>query len=352
MNRTDNALLLLAAGGLGLWWLTQSRPKKAFSFADKVVLISGGSRGLGLVLARELTRQGAKVAICARDERELERASHDLTSLGAPPIVAVADVTDASQMELAVSSIYDQVGPIDVLINNAGTIRVGPLSSMTREDFERTLAVNFWGAYNAIEAVLPDMKARKRGRIVNISSIGGKISVPHLAPYCVGKFALVGYSKGLRAELAQDGITVTTICPGLMRTGSPRHAHFKGKTEAEYAWFKISSSVPGLTVSAEQAAREILEATRRGDAEHVISLPAQLATLMEALFPEVTANLISLANQLLPGASESDTDERLGKDCETSAMVDNLSMLTNQAALQNNEIDPMESDPPLPSHSR
>jgi len=189
------------------------------------------------------------------------------------PLTIRCDVTQEDDVARCVALVRDELGPIDVLINNAGIIQVGPISLMRREDFEEALAVNFWGAYNMVEAVLPEMRRRETGRIVNISSIGGKISIPHLVPYCVAKFALVGYSQGLRAELANNGIVVTTVCPGLMRTGSPRNADFKGQNEAEYAWFKISGSLPLLTISAEKAARDILHACQRGDAQAILSLP-------------------------------------------------------------------------------
>jgi len=241
-----------------------------------------------------------------------------------------------------IERVDSQLGPIDVLINNAGTISVGPISTMTRQDFEEALAIMFWGAYNTVEAVLPSMRRRRTGRIVNISSIGGKVSVPHLIPYCVAKFALVGYSHGLRAELADDGITVTTICPGLMRTGSPRNAWFKGKHQAEYAWFKISDSLPLLTISAEQAAHEILEACRRGDAEAVLSMPAQFGTLLQHVFPELTAKLVSLANRLLPSPGEAGSEAHQGKESESVLTPSWLTLLTDRAAERNNEIAPSE----------
>src|SRR5204863_5194639 len=116
-------------------------------------------------------------------------------------------------------------------------------------------------------SVLPAMRRQGEGRIVNISSIGGKIAVPHLLPYDASKFALTGFSEGLRAELLKDGIYVTTVCPGLMRTGSPRNADFKGQHEAEYAWFSIGDSLPGMSMSAEAAAERIVTAFRQGEAE-------------------------------------------------------------------------------------
>jgi NAD(P)-dependent dehydrogenase (short-subunit alcohol dehydrogenase family) len=344
MGRTEKSMILLAAGGLALWYLTRKKKSDGYSFAGKTVFITGGSRGLGLVLARELAREGARIAICARDEGELERAADDIGESGMRPIVAVADVIDASQVREAVAQIEGELGPIEVLINNAGIIAMGPLANMTRHDFEEALEVSFWGAYNTVEAVLPGMRTRREGRIVNISSIGGKISVPHLAPYCVGKFALAGYSNALRVELAADGIVVTTVCPGLMRTGSPRNALFKGRQSAEYAWFKTGGSLPLLTVSAEHAAHEIVEAVRHGDAELVISLPAKIATMVGALFPETMADLISLANRLLPLES-ADGVAMPGKECELPSALSALTVLTDKAAVQNNEVNPMELEP-------
>jgi short-subunit dehydrogenase len=156
-------------------------------------------------------------------------------------------------------------------------------------------------------AVLPSMRQKKTGRIVNISSIGGKVSVPHLVPYSASKFALVGLSKGLRAELMKDGIKVTTVCPGLMRTGSPRNADFKGKHRFEYAWFSISDALPLLTVSAENAARQVVQACKRGQAELVISVPAKIAVLFDSLFPETMSQMLALTNRLLPDAGGAGT---------------------------------------------
>jgi short-subunit dehydrogenase len=309
-----------------------------YDLRHKTVLITGGSRGLGLVMAREFAREGSRLVLCARDEQELEQARLDLEGLGAEVMIVSCDVTNKEDVDAMIASVNSRFGGVDVLINNAGVIQVGPIEVMTREDFELAMQAHFWGPLNTILAVLPSMRQRRTGRIVNISSIGGKVSVPHLVPYSASKFALVGLSKGLRAELMKDGIKVTTVCPGLMRTGSPRNADFKGKHEFEYAWFSISDALPLLSVSAENAARQIVRACKRGDAELVISVPAKIAVLFEALFPEAMSQMLAIANRVLPDAGGAGTERRKGRESTSSWSPSWLTTLNEEAALRNNEV--------------
>ena len=287
-------LLKIAAAAGGLAFVRFIAAKRyLFDLKDKVVVITGGSRGLGLVMAREFAREGARVVITARDERELQRAQDDLQQRGAEVLAIKCDVTLPDDVAEMVATVSDHFGKIDVLVNNAGIIQVGPMETMSKEDLRETMRTHFWGPVNTIFAVLPQMRVRKQGRIVNISSIGGKVSIPHLVPYCASKFALVGLSKGLRTELRKDGIVVTTVCPGLMRTGSPRNADFKGQHRAEYAWFSISDSLPLMSISAERAASQIVQACKQGRAELLISVQAKIVALCDALFPEATAELLA-----------------------------------------------------------
>jgi NAD(P)-dependent dehydrogenase (short-subunit alcohol dehydrogenase family) len=309
-----------------------------YDFKNKTVLITGGSRGLGLVLAREFASEGARIAICARDERELEQARVDLEKFGVEVMAVSCDVTNKQEVNEMVAAVNNRFGHIDVLVNNAGVIQVGPLEVMTTEDFELAMNAHFWAPLNTIMAVLPSMRRRKAGRIVNITSIGGKVSVPHLVPYSASKFALVGLSKGLRAELAKDGITVTTICPGLMRTGSPRNADFKGKHRFEYAWFSISDALPLLTVSAENAARQIVRACKDGRAELVISIPAKIAVLFDSLLPETMARMLAAVNQFLPEPGGVGTQRMKGRDSASAWSPSWLTTLNEEAALRNNEV--------------
>lgn len=336
---TGKKLALLGAAGMATWLTIRAlRARNAYDLRGKVVLITGGSRGLGLVLARQLAQEGVHLAICARDQEELDRASQDLAKYGTTVLTVPCDLTDRSQVQAMIGKVRQSLGPVDVLINNAGIISVGPLETMTLEDFQEAMQCNFWSAVYAILEVLPEMQQRHSGRIVNITSIGGKISVPHLLPYGASKFALVGLSEGLRAELARDGVIVTTVCPGLMRTGSPRNALFKGQHRAEYAWFSIGDSLPLASMSAERAARQIITACKHGTAEIVLSLPAKCGVAFHGLFPGLTADLLGLVNRALPGPGGIGQARVSGKESESAWSPSWLTTLTDRAAHENNEV--------------
>jgi NAD(P)-dependent dehydrogenase (short-subunit alcohol dehydrogenase family) len=314
-----------------------ARKRRRIDLRDKVAVVTGGSRGLGLVLARELVSEGARVAICARDEAELDRARRQLERSGADVLPVVCDVTSRDQVDAMLARVRERLGPVDILINNAGVIQVGPMEEMTAEDYENALRVHFWGPLFTTLGVLPEMRRRRAGRIVNIASIGGKISIPHLLPYSASKFALVGFSEGLRGSLARDGIYVTTVCPGLMRTGSPRNAWFKGRYREEFAWFSIGDALPVVSMAATRAARRILDACRDGDAELTMPFSAFLIKL-NGLFPGVGADVVSLAERLLPGAGGIGCDMRLGSESESGWSPSVLTKLGDEAAARNNEL--------------
>jgi NAD(P)-dependent dehydrogenase (short-subunit alcohol dehydrogenase family) len=286
--------------GLGAGLAMALRPRPAWNLRGHVAVITGGSRGLGLLLARELGREGCQLAICARDDGELARARADLESRGFTAHAVRCDVSERRDVERFVGEVIRRYGGIDLLVNNAGIIKVGPLETMSVGDFEEAMRVNFWGTVYPVLSVLPVMRAQGGGRIVNITSIGGKVSVPHLLPYTCAKFAAVAFSHGLRAELAGEGVTVVTVVPGLMRTGSYLNAVFKGNAEAESVWFALGSTLPGISMDAERAARQIVRAAKRGDAETILSLPAWLLARFQALFPGTTADILALVSRLLP----------------------------------------------------
>lgn len=298
----------LYAAGLGAGLLAQAavrhRRRSLSSLRGQTVLITGGSRGLGLAMAHAFAREGCRIAICARDRAELEAARSHL-GLGDALLTLECDVTDQAQVAAAVERANASLGGIDVLVNNAGEIQVGPLESMTVEDFEHAMSVMFWGTVYPTLGVLPLMRTRQQGRIVNITSIGGKVAVPHLLPYVCAKFAAIGFSEGLRSELTGTGVRVVTIAPGLMRTGSYLNATFKGDREKETLWFSLGATLPGISMSADRAARQIVKAARRGEAERVLSLPANLLARLHALFPGLTSDILGWVNRvLLPSGAD------------------------------------------------
>lgn len=336
-------LTLLGAGALAGWAMIKLlRHEESFSLEGKTVLITGGSRGLGLVLARDAAAAGAKVAICGRDPAALERAAATLERIGATMIAVPADVTDRESVRALVETVTERLGPIDVLINNAGVIEVGPAETMTVSDYEEAMATNFWGMVYPTLQVLPSMRERGGGRIVNITSIGGKLGIPHLLPYSASKFAALGFSQGLRAEVGRDGVAVTTVIPGLMRTGSPRNAIFRGRHRAEYAWFSIGDALPGVSVSADEAARRILSAARRGDAEVLFPAAARFAVIASAMAPNLTAAVLALADRLLPGAPADSTGRKRGKDSESGLSPSWLTRRGDEAARRYNQVSPVE----------
>lgn len=309
-------MLLAAAGmGLGLAMREWMQRRREASLQMQAVLITGGSRGLGFMLAQELAREGCRLALCARDESELQRAKAALEQQAVEEQRAVevftvpCNITDRAQVERMIEAVTRHFGGLDMLINNAGIITAGPLSTMTVDDFEDAMQVMFWGAVYPTMAVLPQMRRRRSGRIVNITSIGGKVSVPHLLPYSTAKFAAVGLSEGLRAELAKDGINVTTVCPGLMRTGSFLHAYIKGQRETEFTLFSLLDNVPIVSMSAAGAARRIVQAIKRNESEIVLTLPAKLQALMHGVFPGKTADLLGVVNRFLPEAGDGEPEE-------------------------------------------
>ncbi len=327
------------AGVLGGALLVRAAPRgrdRGYSLRGKTVVITGGSRGLGLELARQFGHRGARLSLLARDADELERAKAELDARGYEVAVFPCDVGARNEVEDAVARTLHRFGAIDVLVNNAGRVDVGPLETMTVEDFEASMRVHFFGPLYALYAALPELRER-RGRVVNISSIGGKLSVPHLVPYSASKFALVGLSEGLRAELAREGIRVTTVCPWLMRTGSPRNAQFKGKHRQEYGWFALGDSLPLTSIGSARAARKIVEACQRGRAEVYVGWQAAAAARLAGLFPELMGGALALVNRLLPRPGG--IGRRRASGAQSTGLLPSwITALDARAARRNNEV--------------
>jgi NAD(P)-dependent dehydrogenase (short-subunit alcohol dehydrogenase family) len=343
MPMTGNQKRALAIGAVGAGLVVAAqmwRRRDPYDFVGKSVVITGGSRGLGLVMARQLADEGAKLTLVARDQDELQRAVDDIQARQpfAELLTAQADVRSRYQSERAVAMAFERFGSVDVLINNAGIVQVGPLDHMKLADYEDAMLTHFWGPLYMTIAALPHMQRQRAGRIVNISSIGGKISIPHLVPYSASKFALAGLSEGLRTELARHNIVVTTVFPGLMRTGSPVKAVYKGQRPQEYVWFAISDSLPLSSITPERAATQIIRACRYGDAELVITLQAKMAILARNTAPELFADTMALINSLLPGPEGSEShDAKPGGENETKMAGPSSSLTATYETAHDND---------------
>ncbi|HUS17550.1 MAG TPA: SDR family NAD(P)-dependent oxidoreductase [Chloroflexia bacterium] len=325
-----------------------ARRARAIDFEDRVVLITGGSRGLGLLLARQLGAAGARLVILARDGAEVRRAEEDLRGRGATVWGRVADVRNPAEATAAVADTVAHFGQLDVLINNAGVIMVGPAEHMTIEDYEEAMGVHFWGPLHLIRAAVPHLRRKRQGRIVNIASIGGKFPAPHLSAYCASKFALVGLSDTLGAELAKDGIRVTTVNPGLMRTGSHLNAILKGRHAAEFALGALLDSSPLTSIAAQRAARQIVDACRYGDRELTITIQAQVAARFYALFPALTADLLAIVARLMPQPTGPSGDRRqTGWESQSPVAPSLLTSLADRATVANNEVPSSGGHDPL-----
>jgi len=334
-----NSRVWLGAGALLVGgWLTARVIRTArYELRDKVALISGGSRGLGLVLARHICDEGGKVALLARDPEELARAKDDLTARGGKVLTVECDLLDRDQIQAAVRKVIDHFNRIDILINNAGIIEVGPLDHMSRDDYERAMRLHFWAPYELISQIVPEMRLCGGGRIVNITSIGGKVAVPHFAPYSASKFALTGFSDAIRAELARDNIQVTTVAPGLMRTGSHVNARFKGNHDAEFAWFSAGAGAPLISMDADRAARKIIAAFRRGQPSLTLTFAARGTIAGNALFPNLTGHTMKIVNRFLPDvADESGEQSRAGAELPRIT-PEWMTRLADRAMRKNNE---------------
>jgi short-subunit dehydrogenase len=265
---------------------------------NEVALVTGASRGLGLLLARELARHSCRLVICARDAAGLERAAAGLRAMGAEVMTLEGDLTDEATPGRLVEAAVSRFGRLDMLINNAGVIQVGPVEDTSARDYEMALAVMATAPVRLALAALPVMRRQGHGRIVTITSIGGKVSVPHLLPYSTAKFAAVGFSEGLRAELGSGPVAVTTVVPGLMRTGSHLQAGFTGQREKEFTWFGLSASLPLISMDAERAAHQIIEGVRARRPEIILTPAAQVAARTSAIIPELTSRVLHLVHRL------------------------------------------------------
>ncbi len=344
MSRKRNGALTglaVAAGALAAAQIAL-RAWRRFPVRGKVVLVTGSSRGFGLALAERFARAGARVVLTARDEMELGRARNLLLDRSATDkehlLTRPCDLRENEQVLRLMCSIEEHWGGVDVLVNNAGVISVGPVESQPLAAFEDAIRSNYFNMVHCTLAVLPAMLQRREGAIVNIASIGGKVAVPHLLPYSASKFAVVGFSQGLHAEVRAKGVRVTTVTPGLLRTGSPRNAKVVGNREEEFRWFNLGDSLPGVSRNAYAAAGRVLRATETAETELSITPQAALAARLAQVLPALTASVLSLVNKTLPAPRPKERKPLPGATAEEEEDVRLLTGLGRAAEQEWNEL--------------
>ena len=183
-----------------------------------VVFVTGAARGSGRAIAQRFARDGYAVAATGRRADSLAPLVEELGAAGAQVLALACDVTDRDAVGRTVAQVEQRLGPIDVLVNNAGESASAPFQSMDDELWDRMLAVNLTGAYNCMRAVVPSMFKRKRGRVINIASVAAKIGFAYTAAYVASKHGLLGLTRAVAIEAASHGVTVNAICPGWMNT--------------------------------------------------------------------------------------------------------------------------------------
>lgn len=311
--------------------------------ASPLALVMGASRGLGLLIAHELAARGHDLVLGSRSESSLQRAADQVREQNPATRVEVrvCDIGDRDAVSRLVEDVESTVGPIEVLVTVAGIIQVGPAQAMTFAHFDEALGTMLMGPVNITLPVVARMRARGRGRIGTITSIGGKVPPPHLWPYGTAKHGAVGFSEGLANELAGTGVTATTVVPGLLRTGSHLRATFTGQQDREYAWFGPAASLPLLSMDARRAARRIVDGVLAGRRHVVLTPLAKVGLRVNGMVPSLVGRTLGVANRLLPGpggAASADTIEgHVARGRLSSRVVNALTTLGDRAAHRNNE---------------
>ena len=282
----------------GAWIVTRRR--RRIDLQGRVVVVTGGGRGLGYAISREFLRHGCKLAICGRDGEVIARAVADFRLHGGDVFGMACDASDPAQVEAFIQGVFSQFGAVDILVNNAGQVFFGPAAELRPEDLESAIRNIFWVHYRPTMAVLPHMRARGFGRIVNVTSVAGKIPIPHHAAYVVGKHAATGWSEVLTVELRKDGILVSTITPPPLDDGAPLHAHFNGHEEEEFKWFARGLTSMWSASSTDRAARVVVDAAIHGDRQRTISLGSWLAARAQGVAPAVMTRFWARFDRLLP----------------------------------------------------
>ncbi len=254
-------------------------------------VITGASTGIGKALALLLADQlKGRLIINARTAEALAETKSLIEKAGGQAIVAAGDVAAEGMAASLVERCLKEFGDIDLLVNNAGLAKPGSVMNLTPQDWERVFAVNFFAPLHATYAALPHFVANKRGKVVNISSIAGKVAFPGSVCYAASKFALTGMSEGMAAELQNQGVDFITVCPGWVRTeffaknaimGSKNPTLIAEKNDLRGILMRHV-----LSISSENAAHHIFKALQKGGGQEIVlTAPGVAVERLNALFP-------------------------------------------------------------------
>lgn len=246
--------------------------------AGKTVLITGGARGMGKSHAFAFAREGARIILTDIDFELLDATTRELISAGYEAWCFKLDVSDSRACRELSEMIEEEVGGVDVLVNNAGIVRGGSALDLETEEFERITSVNYLGQVWAVKAFVPGMIGRGSGHVVNMASLAGRFSSAGTAAYCASKHAVVGFSDSLRSDLRGTGVGVTTVCPNLVNTGM---------FEMDVRGSGLVKSVVGI--DPERVSRAVVEAVKKNKAEILVPELSShlLASLRGVLGPRV-----------------------------------------------------------------
>jgi hypothetical protein len=250
-------------------------PRGLADLRDRVAVVTGASSGIGAQLARDLAAGGAHVALLARRLDRLETLAEELGRTGVTALPMACDVADKASVDATMAAVLAKLGHVDVLVNNAGYATHGLFKDHDVADMERMVRTNVLGILYTVKAVLPAMRARRQGWIVNLSSVAGKLGQPDEAVYSATKFAVAGFSEGLSYELAPLGIHVMTVYPALVRT--------EMFTDAVLA--RMPERAKRTFCEAPEFTRAVLRALARGQFEVTVPAYVNIAYVIRVLFP-------------------------------------------------------------------
>lgn len=244
------------------------------NFKNKVVLITGGSSGIGRASAEQFAKNGATLILVARNQTKLDQTANDLKKFNVPILTFECDVSKKSQVEKMAKTILNKFDSVDVLVNNAGFAIYGPVSKLSIEEIESQMATNYFGMIYCVKNFLPSMISKKSGHIVNVASVAGSFGLPGIASYCASKFAMLGFSEGLKHELKGTGVGITVVSPIMVRTNFFDHPSFE----------KMPKYSP-TSLSPETVAKAILRASNSPRLEIIVPSFVRGAVWMKETFP-------------------------------------------------------------------